>query len=232
MTLDDFEKIALDRRAVRNFKPDPLPDGLLERLLTIAHWAPSGYNLQPTNYVVVTQPERKKALRTACFWQRQIEEAPATVVFTGDKHVYRNNFERMIECERQAGILHEKYEQSLRKFVPLAFETGPMGLGWAWKCAAPLAARFRPIPSIPAVQRRYWLSKQVALCAMNFMLAAKAAGLGTVPMEGFDERRVRQVLSIPRSQIVVLVVPVGYPADQDLKRTRLPLKEFVHWEKW
>lgn len=232
MTLDEFEQLAMDRRAVRHFRPDPLPDGLLDRLLRIAHWAPSGYNLQPTHYVVVTDLERKKALRTACFWQRQIAEAPATVVFTGDKQVYANNFERMIVCEREGGAMHEKYEQSLRKFVPLAFGTGPLGLGWAWKCAAPLAARFKSIPSIPAVQRRYWLSKQVTLCAMNFMLAAKAAGLGTVPMEGFDERRVRRVLGIPRSQVVVLVVPVGYADDQELKRTRLPLEEFVHREKW
>ena len=232
MTLDEFEQLAKSRRAVRRFKPDPLPEGLLQRLLAVAHWAPSGYNLQPTHYVVVTDPQRKQALRSACFWQKQITEAPATVVFTGDKHCYRNNFERMIECERQAGAMHEKYEQSLRKFVPLAFETGPMGLGWLWKCGAPLMGCVQPVPSIPAVQRRCWLAKQVMLCAMNFMLAAKAAGLGTVPMEGFDERRVRRVLGIPRSQVVVLVVPVGYPDDQELKRTRLPVEEFVHWEQW
>lgn len=232
MDLDTFEKLALSRRAVRHFKPDPLPEGLLERLLTIAHWAPSGYNLQPTHYVVVTDPEVKKRLRIACFWQVQVEEAPATVVFCGDRDVVRNNFEKMIAAEREAGAMTEKYEKSLRKFVPLAFETGPAGIAWCWKCAAPLAANFKPVPSIPAVHRRFWLSKQVSLCAMNFMLAARAAGLGTVPMEGFDERRVRQVLGIPRSQIPMLVVPVGHPSEQDYKRSRLPVDQFIHRNGW
>lgn len=67
---------------------------------------------------------------------------------------------------------------------------------------------------------------------MVFMLAAESAGLATVPMEGFDERRVRRILNISRSHIVALVVPVGYAADGHAEKTRLPLDSMLHINGW
>lgn len=233
MNLDEFELLVKKRRAIRNFKPDPLPEGLLLRLLDISHWAPSGYNLQPTHFVAVTDEALKKELHVACMHQKQVLQAPATVVFTGDRDVLENNFERMIELEREAGSLNPNYEKSMRKFVPLAFERGPLGVHWIWKALVPPFARLRqPMPSIPAVEKRYWLAKQVMLTGMVFMLAATAAGLATVPMEGFDEVLVKRVLKIPKSHIVPIVIPVGYAEDVDYKKTRFPVGEMVHTNGW
>lgn len=234
MDLEQFEALARRRRATRHFRPDPLPEGLLTRLLEAAHWAPSGYNLQPTHFVVVTDVTLKIALRRACMDQPQVTEAPAIVVFTSDRRVMENNFETVLRMDLEAGAISPAYEQKLRTFVPLAFSRGPLGLGWLWKATLmPLLRLFRPIPSIPAVHKRYWLSKQTLLAAMNFMLAATAAGLATVPMEGFDEGRVRKLLNIPRSHIVPLVVCVGYAADGALMKTRLPLAAVTHYDaKW
>ena len=85
---------------------------------------------------------------------------------------------------------------------------------------------------MPAVQKRYWLVKQVMLSAMVFMLAASAAGLATVPMEGFDESRVRKILKIPKSHIVPLVMPVGYSRDEDLVKSRIPIEDLIHYNTW
>jgi nitroreductase len=233
MTFDAFEALARQRRSVRNFKPDPLPEGLLERLLDAARWAPSGYNLQPTHFYVVTNSAIKPDLRIACMDQRQITEAPATVVFLGDRRVASNNFEQMLRSEEEAGILHPKYRASLEKYVPLAFDTGPLGFGWLWKATLPSVRRLAlPTPELPAIHRRFWLAKQVSLSAMVFMLAAAAAGAGTCPMEGFDENRLKRVLGIPAHMLVVMVVPVGYSADGELKRSRLPLEAILHRNKW
>lgn len=233
MDLAAFEQLALARRSVRNFRPDPIPDELLTRLLDIAHWAPSGYNLQPTHFVIVTDPAIKQQLYVAAMNQRQILDAHATIVFTGDRNVMQNNFERVIADELRAGTITPMYEALLRKYVPLAFGHGPLGLGWLWKALGPPVARwFTPVPSIPAVQIRFWLAKQALLSAMQFMLAAEAAGLATVPMEGFDESRVRRVLNIPSSQIVCVLIPVGYAADADLRKTRLPLESMLHRDRW
>lgn len=50
----DTERLILERRSVRNFKPDPVPETLLRRILEAGRFAPSGGNVQPWKFVVVT----------------------------------------------------------------------------------------------------------------------------------------------------------------------------------
>lgn len=229
--LDAFIELAQSRRATRHFKPEPLPDGLLDRLLDAARWAPSGYNLQPTRFVVVTDPALRGALRRPCFDQAQVAQAPAVVVFCGDRQVVRRHLDAMIAAERAHGTVDDRYEALMRKYIGLAFGTGPMGLGWLGRAVAPLLRPIMRVPSIPAVHRNYWLGKQAALSAMTFMLAARAAGLDTCPMEGFDPVRVRKVLGLPRHWVPMIVVPVGYAASPSPRRTRLPIGRLAQYNR-
>ena len=73
--LAQFEGLARKCRATRHFLQQPLEHGLIERLLRTAQWAPSGYNLQPTRFVVVADPRNRS---------QSIEEAPIVIVFAGD----------------------------------------------------------------------------------------------------------------------------------------------------
>ncbi len=50
------------RRSVLRFKPDPIPDTDLEKILEAGRWAPSYANAQPWKFVVVRDPEKKRAL--------------------------------------------------------------------------------------------------------------------------------------------------------------------------
>jgi nitroreductase len=231
--LESFLELVRSRRSTRHFRPDPVPPVLLDELLEAARWAPSGFNLQPTHFVVVTHPDVKAKLYPACMKQRQVLEAGATVVFTGDRRVVANHFEQVLEQDREAGAINAAYEQLLRTAVPLFFNQGPLGVGWLWKAVAQaVAGRFLPIPSVQAVHKSFWLAKQVCLSAMVFMLAAEVAGLATCAMEGFGEPAVRRALGIPSSQTVVLVVAVGYADNAALIKTRLPLDGRVHREQW
>lgn len=58
------EDLAL-RRSVRHFADEPLPDGLLDACIAVAGTAPSGANLQPWTFAVVTDPEVKGRIREA-----------------------------------------------------------------------------------------------------------------------------------------------------------------------
>ena len=49
----DFFDVIKTRRSVRNFKPDSLPEGALEKILEAARFAMSGGNGQPWEFVVV-----------------------------------------------------------------------------------------------------------------------------------------------------------------------------------
>ena len=44
------------RRTVRNFKPDPVPNRIVNRILRAGRWAPSSSNVQPWHFIVVKDP--------------------------------------------------------------------------------------------------------------------------------------------------------------------------------
>lgn len=51
--------LATRRRSVRQFKPDPVPDEYITRIIEVARWAPSGFHTQPWEFVVIKDPEVK-----------------------------------------------------------------------------------------------------------------------------------------------------------------------------
>jgi len=77
--MDVFEAIK-GRRSVREFKPDPVKDEDLKRILEAGRWAPSAGNCQPSEFVVVKDPSVKRRLATAALEQTFIAEAPVVIV--------------------------------------------------------------------------------------------------------------------------------------------------------
>jgi len=53
------------RRTVREFSDRPVPRDIIEMALRAAGTAPSGANLQPWHFVVVSGPETKRKIREA-----------------------------------------------------------------------------------------------------------------------------------------------------------------------
>ncbi len=73
------------RRTVRDFSPEPLPPGLLERLVATAGTAPSGANKQPWRFVAVTEPGLKREIREAAeAEEREFYERRATPEWLAD----------------------------------------------------------------------------------------------------------------------------------------------------
>lgn len=64
-TARDFADVMASRRSVRDFTAEPLPPGLIEAAVRAAASAPSGANIQPWRFVVMTDPEHKRRLRLA-----------------------------------------------------------------------------------------------------------------------------------------------------------------------
>ena len=52
-----FLELVKSRRTIRAIKPDPLPDELIDKLLEAARWAPTGFNMQPVEFLVVKEPD-------------------------------------------------------------------------------------------------------------------------------------------------------------------------------
>ena len=77
-----------ERRSIRKFAPDDVPEEVIEQMLEAARLAPSAINLQPWSFSVVKDLEVRKELRRICWNQAFIEEAPVVIVCFGDLERY------------------------------------------------------------------------------------------------------------------------------------------------
>jgi nitroreductase len=76
----EFEELVRKRGMVRAFRPDPVPEELIQKLLRSAVRAPSAGNLQAWEFVVVQEPETKRRLAQAAVGQTFVTEAPVVIV--------------------------------------------------------------------------------------------------------------------------------------------------------
>ncbi len=75
----DFADDIRRRRTVRDFSPRSVPREIIEHCLTAAGSAPSGANLQPWHFVVITDPMLRRRIRTAAEQEEELfyrERAP------------------------------------------------------------------------------------------------------------------------------------------------------------
>lgn len=73
-----------EHRSVRRYLPGPLPDGVLELLVSAAQSAPTSSNLQVWSVVAVRDPQRKTRIAALAGDQEQIRQAPLLLVWTAD----------------------------------------------------------------------------------------------------------------------------------------------------
>lgn len=64
-TADVLEALIFQRRSVRKYKRDPLPESWIEAILRCAHQAPSPSNSQPVRFVRIISPDCRHRLEQA-----------------------------------------------------------------------------------------------------------------------------------------------------------------------
>ena len=83
------------RRSIRRYRPDPVPDEMVEQLLEAGRWAPSASNRQPWTFIVVRDEAiRQQVAEHAAFYfirWAHVAEAPLLIILCGDagKLIYR-----------------------------------------------------------------------------------------------------------------------------------------------
>ena len=78
----------------------------------------------------------------------------------------------------------------------------------------------------------YW-KVDSAIAVENMMLVVHDEGLGSCWIAAFDEKKVKDVLGIPKEVRLIAMLPIGYPAEQKREVTdRKPLDTIVHHERW
>jgi len=183
----DLIQTIKERRSINFFEPGKdLSPQTIRDLLELAKLAPSSMNLQPWRVVVVTDPERKKALRQCSFDQPKVEEASAVLIMVADPRAVEENLDKVLESWVQLGYMK-----------PEAMETYQGLAGTLYRAEDSLT-------------RKLFAVKNTSLYAMNVMIAARGFGLETHAMDGFDEDAVKKTFLIPEDKIIPMLIAVGY----------------------
>jgi len=77
-------EVMMNRRSVRNFKDQPIPEEIIRQLLNAANNAPSGGNIQPVSIILIQEKENRTILSEMVGNQPWVKNAPLSLIFCLD----------------------------------------------------------------------------------------------------------------------------------------------------
>jgi len=118
-----FEAVK-ERRSIRQFRKDSIPDDVEQRLIESLLWAPSAGNLQSRKFYFVKDKEIKQALSAAALGQHFISKAPLVVVGCTDSRIVSRYGER--------GVSLYTIQDVACSIMGMMLVAHEMGLGTVW----------------------------------------------------------------------------------------------------
>ena len=103
MPMEFFETVTT-RRSVRRYKPDPVPNELINKLIDAARWAPTGGNLQSWLFYVIKNKQMINDIVNTTYIgfdkvtgrpQKWIGSAPVIIVIGADTKQHKARYGRM-----------------------------------------------------------------------------------------------------------------------------------------
>jgi nitroreductase len=122
-------------RQIRQYRPDPVPEDLINELLQIARWSGSSRNTQPWHFVVVTEKDKLRQLsdlRTPINW---VADAPLGIA---------------IVLDGEGGEASEAYDEGrVTERVMIGARVLGLGSGVAWFLEDDREAEAKRILGVP-----------------------------------------------------------------------------------
>jgi nitroreductase len=189
----------------------PVERSVIEECIDIAIQAPTGSNVQGWQWVVIEDPELKKAV--CDYYGRNFDDyanQPGRQFSAGDVRAERSD-----KVRDSATYLREHFHRS--PFLVIPCFAGRMGEGIS-----------------SAAQAGAWGS--IAPAVWSFMLALRERGLGSAwtTLHLPNEKEVAELIGIPFDRYTQAgLFPVAYTKGTDFKRaSRIPAAELIHWDRW
>jgi nitroreductase len=74
----------ITRRSIHKFKPNAVPQKLVDRIIEAARWAPSGGNAQPWKFIIIYDPVLREQLAQLFTWGKHLGSAPLAIAVVVD----------------------------------------------------------------------------------------------------------------------------------------------------
>ena len=199
-------------RAIRRFTDEPVSDDEVMACLRAAQQAPSGGNIQPWQFVVVTDASAKASV--ADIYRRAYDRyEPVMIAATPPARTPdgQRSWERSVAASRYLAEHLADAPVVIVVLMPdismtLSDDDGPLDVG------TPYASVY------PAVQ--------------NLLLAARSMGIGgtLTTVHRILQDEVRAALSIPERFQTVAMIPLGRPKGSFGVAPRRPVESVTHWQ--
>ncbi|MBM3828451.1 MAG: nitroreductase family protein [Actinobacteria bacterium] len=215
MTIDRAatDKLLTTTRSVRkrlDLSRSVEPEVIAE-CIDIAMQAPTGTNAQNWAFVVVTDPEKRRAI--------------ADVYRKGGEVMAGSGYPPPLpEGDPREHVMPKVMESA--EYLGSILEHVPVFV------IACVKGRVENVPMVIAQASTYG---SILPAAWSFMLALRARGLGTAwtTIHLFSESEVSTMLGIPEDWTQTVLFPVAYYTGDDFKPAhRLPSNEMTHWDSW
>ena len=210
-------------RALRQLKPDPVPEEMLTKLLDAAIQAPSAGNAQNWIFMVVRDAAQRRRLGTV--YHKASDEVAEIYAARGrPAHLTDAQFRRMMaggaylwEHMADAPVL---LLPCLRKRDMPPREALPEAVAALYEAHLLHQEKIRGSSIYPAVQ--------------NIILACRALGLGTLITTNhiLYENEVRAILGLPDDVFTFALMPIGFPLGKYGPLTRRPVSEVAFADRW
>lgn len=229
---ETFDRIVRHRRSVRVYEEGVIPESVIRDSLENALLAPNSSNMQPWEFYWVRSPEKKKAMVEYCLGQSAARTAPEIIVAVARIDKISQNRAQMIELLKKQNA-HKNFLDYYEKIVPFVYTAGFLSIfaPIKWLIYTTMGL-FKPIVREPLGKAgiKLWASKTTALACENFMLSVASRGYDTCPMEGLDSKRVKKLLGLPSSSVIVMAISVGKRKEGGVwgDRIRFPSEQFLH----
>ena len=232
-----FNEIVNNRRSIRIYDDKiPFDESSVNRSLERAILSPNSSNLQLWEFYRVKTKAKKDELAKYCLGQNAAKTANELIVFVARKDKWKQHAEFVLnEAKKTFPAKLGKREKLVidyySKIIPTLYFSDPVDLTGSLKqIVSAVGGAFQPIPrEVTATDMRIVVHKSVALAAQTFMLSMKAEGYDSCPMEGFDSRRVKKFLVLPRAAEINMIVSVGTAKPEGVygERIRIPKEEVI-----
>ncbi|MFC6824293.1 nitroreductase family protein [Halopelagius fulvigenes] len=209
----EFSEVVESRRSVHQYADEALDEETIEGIFGRVRHSPSSYNLQPWEFLVLTEDENRERLRSVAYDQEHVTDAPVAVVVLGNKDPSAHADAVLDDWVNKGYLPNEKARDAVMESID----------GMA---------------ALPEEERRIWTVRSTTLAVSALMNAAWDEGVATCPMGGFDAEALVEEFDIDAEQYEpVMLVTMGYP-DEDAadvaneRKFRRPVDEIVHFDEF